>query len=101
MICCWVACLIRMASEFQHSPPFRGRTRLAIRGDARSQYRRCDICGRHVYSPMGKPYVLSKTPRDVMICESQLQGFIVREITMRRVNSKSWRELSIQKLSIL
>lgn len=80
---------------------FRGRTRLAIRGDARSQYRRCDICGRHVYSPIGKPYVLSKAPRDVMIYESQLQGFIVREITMRRVNSKSWRELSIQKLSIL
>jgi hypothetical protein len=80
---------------------FRGHIRLVIRGDARSSYRRCDVCGRHVYSPMGKYYILSGAPGDAVIYESQIQGLIVREDIAERVKQKQWKELGVRKLPVV
>jgi hypothetical protein len=80
---------------------FRGRFRLVIRGDKRSHYRRCEVCGRHGYSPMGKWYLLSGFPDDSSIYESQLHGLIVNQEIAERVKQKKWRDLAIVKLPIL
>lgn len=80
---------------------FRGRTRLMIRGNEQSGYRRCEVCGRHIYSPMGKFYVLSEAPGGRLIYESQIQGLIVGECTAEVVRQKKWKELAVRKLPVL
>ena len=87
--------------EISDFATFRGRFRVVIRGDQRSRYRQCDICGRHIYSPMGKSYILSGIPAGFSIYESGLSDLIVNEEIVERVRQRKWRELAILKLPVL
>jgi hypothetical protein len=58
---------------------FRGRVRVAIRGDVTSTCRRCKVCGCYRYSAFGKRYVLAGALCNASIWESQDQSLIVGE----------------------
>ena len=76
---------------------FRGRHMLFIRGDERSTYRKCEVCGRDGYFPMGKKYFVGQIP-NVPIYESQYHQIIVTEELFQRISHIKWKQLSMEKI---
>jgi hypothetical protein len=76
---------------------FRGKHRMIIRGDERSSYRKCEVCGRDIYFPMGKKYIVGQIP-DTPIYQSQYNQLIVTEELYKRISGTKWKKVSIEKL---
>ena len=80
---------------------FHGRYTLLFRGSTEAGYRTCAVCGRNIYSAMGKPFLYPAPPNDAMIYGSNLGGLIVPPEIAERVRAKGWRKVSIEKLPVL
>jgi hypothetical protein len=73
-----------------------------VRGDARSSYRKCDVCGRLLYFPMGKRYLLkSQFPDEELLVGEQFDGLITRSEIAERVKRMKWKEIVITELPLL
>jgi hypothetical protein len=79
---------------------FHGAIRPIIRGDTRSRYRRCDVCGRRIYSPMGKQYLLGEKLLPGQIYESNLNDLIVRGELLDRIKHVKSLDLAVLELPI-
>jgi len=79
----------------------RGRSHITIRGNAKSPYRHCEVCGQHIYSPMGRGYVLSGMLGNARIYESQLSDLVVGEAIAQNVQQRKWNELAVVRLPIV
>jgi len=80
---------------------FRGKSQIIIRGGVGSSHRVCESCGRHLYHPIGKRYVLESSLDGRPFYESQLNQIISSEIAANRLLGDSWERLKIAPLSAL
>ena len=73
-----------------------------IRGNPKSQYRRCDQCGRMIYVAFGRKYVLARDLReDVPIYESSSNKFLMHEGLADRLRKGRWKRLAVEKIPVL
>jgi hypothetical protein len=79
----------------------RGRHRLVLRGSPKAGYRVCEWCGRVLYSATGDRYLFPAPPKDVMIFESSLFGFVVTHEIAERIVARKWRRMSVDPLPVL
>lgn len=79
---------------------FRGKTVAIIRGNETSSHRVCHSCGRHIYFPLGKQYLVEPLTSGVDIFESQFNQFIISETIHERIQAMKWRKLTIDKLTV-
>lgn len=66
---------------------FRGKQLVFIRGDTKSSYRRCADCGRFLYHPSGKRYVLSHDVTDDHWYESQFHQLLIPEVKNQAIKA--------------
>jgi hypothetical protein len=80
----------------------RARYRLIVRGSEHVAYRRCEVCGEHIYSASGTEYLFSAPPADASIYESDVMGFIVSpSLIDTSALRRQWPKLGIEKLKVL
>lgn len=75
--------------------------RVLVRGNERSTYRICPQCGRVLYSPVGKRYVLRQKVEGIVVAEDQMGCLVVNETVAQRVNAAAkWKNLGLKKLEV-
>lgn len=79
---------------------FRGRHRVIVRGSKNVSYRKCNVCGRHVYFAMGSRYLFPQPTSDASIQESDLFGLVVTPQVMARVTVSRWPNLGVEELKV-
>ena len=89
------------ATEIENFVAFLPKACLVIRGESHSSYRVCDLCGRHVYHPLGKRYVVKPNCSDLTIFGNQFGSLVVPLRIASRVRSKEWKHLHIAQLPVL
>lgn len=77
---------------------FRGKQTLIIRGNEKSSYRKCEVCGRDIYFAMGKKYLLGDIPSGIPIFGSLSNQLIVNEDVYQKIKNIKWKSLFIYKL---
>lgn len=80
---------------------FAGKSQLIIRGGQNSSHRKCGSCGRQLYHPIGKRYVMNSSLDGRPFYESQLNQIIASEDAASRVMGEAWDFLKITPLSVL
>lgn len=79
----------------------RGRHRVIVRGSKNVYYRRCDLCGRHIYFAMGRRYLFPAPSADAVIQETDLGGLIVPSELFESLSIKRTATMGIEKLKVL
>jgi hypothetical protein len=79
---------------------FKG-DRIIVRGDERSRCRRCGVCGRALYAPFGRKYVLTRDIRNREIIETDGTSLLVTEEVENRLKTKKWRNVKISRMKSL
>jgi hypothetical protein len=79
----------------------RGQRRLIVRGSDDVSYRRCNVCGRHVYFAMGEKYLFPEPPTNVSIFESSLGLVVTRDAIDDDVVFEGWPNLEVKRLKVL
>ena len=80
---------------------FRAKRNILIRGDPKSTYRKCDVCGRHLYHPLGRWYILHQDWPNNGIRGDQFNGLVVPSEIASRVKQMKWKQIAITKLPVL
>ena len=88
-------------NDIKEFSSFQGKEMMFIRGNKKSTFRVCDECGRLLYFSMGSPYLIAGQVTKLPLYESQLNQLIVNEELYKRVVSRKWAKLGIEKLQIL
>jgi hypothetical protein len=78
----------------------RSRRRVIVRGSEHVGYRRCQVCNRHVYFAMGKPYLFPAPAGDIFIHESD-GGLVIRPETVDKRDLEGWPKLGVDNLKVL
>lgn len=87
-------------NELERYCTVRGKHSLTVRGDDQSEYRKCEVCGRDVYFPITRFYILPHSiARQEPIYEAA-SGFAVNEEIYKRISSKRWRGARIDPLPL-
>ncbi len=79
---------------------FRGNAQIIIRGGADSSHRICDSCGRQLYHPIGKRYILESSLDGRPLYESQLNQIVANEVAANRLLGDPWDRLRIARLAV-
>lgn len=80
----------------------RGHRRLIVRGSEHVSYRRCELCGRHVYFAMGERYLFPSPRAGVGIFESDLYGLLIAaNVVVPAATSIRWPKLGVEMLKVL
>ncbi len=80
---------------------FRPKKEIIIRGNSASSYRKCEVCGRHLYHPLGDWYVLRSQYSPGIIFGNQFKGLIVSLEIANQVKKLSSKQIAITKLPLL
>jgi hypothetical protein len=80
---------------------FRPRRQLLLRGDRRSTFRRCDVCGRVSYFPFGTPYVVGGNRLDAAVFESQFHVPLLREDLASRIPVSARKGICIEAVDVV
>lgn len=73
---------------------------MLVRGSEKSSFRICPICGRCLYSAVGKRYVLKRDVQDAVIVEDQKGCLVVSESVVQRLKGREWKNLGVKKLEV-
>jgi hypothetical protein len=94
---------VRMSNEteIENFVAFRPKASLVIRGESHSSHRRCDLCDRHIYHPLGKHYVLNPNRPDLTLFGNQFGGLVVPGRIATLVKNREWKHVHIIQLPVL
>lgn len=71
-----------------------------VEGEYGSKFRICPICGRLLYFPMGRRYIVASDLTSASVYETQLHTLLVDENAYQRLKQKQWKKLGIWKLPV-
>jgi hypothetical protein len=80
---------------------FRGRRRILVRGTKDPHFRKCDQCGRHTYSALGKAYLYPDPNEEYMLFESGGFGLVLSEQLYSLLDLGEWKKLEIERAPVL
>jgi hypothetical protein len=96
----WLGSVRTAAGSSDDFVSARGRFGAVVRGDERSTYRLCTKCGKVLYFPFGKKYVVWPIRTETPVFDLGF-GFLVNAEVRDRLAGRRWNDVRFEEVDVV